>query len=109
MSFDHRDHLRLAWEAVARGGLAGALAEVPAALRALAAGAGRPEKYHETVTVGFVLLVAERWADQEDFDAFLARNPDLDRDALARWWRPETLASARARERFVMPDRPISG
>lgn len=105
MSLDHRAHVRLAWDAVRRGGLSAAIAEVPATLRALTAAVDRPEKYHETLTVGFVLLVAERFVADEDFETFWARNPDLGPDALARWWRPDTLASARARARFVMPDR----
>ena len=76
-SFDHRAHLRLAWSAIARGGLAAALAEVPAWLRDAAVAAGRPDRYHETVTVGFLLLVADRYREGEEVDAFLQRNPDL--------------------------------
>lgn len=102
--FDHRAHVHLAWDAVRRLGLAGALAEVRGYLRGVTAAAGVPEKYHETLTVGWVLLVADRFADGEPFDAFCARNPELLGDALARHWRKETLASERARGRFVFPD-----
>ncbi|MCA9494549.1 MAG: hypothetical protein KC621_31695 [Myxococcales bacterium] len=105
MTFDHRAHLRVAWEALDRGGLPTALIEVPAWLRGMAAAAGRPEKYNETVTLGFLLVLADRHRPGEDFDAFLERHPDLLRsDVLQRWWRPETLASERARRGFVFPD-----
>jgi hypothetical protein len=104
VTFTHRDHLELAWRSVGRVGLAGALIEVPAFLRGLTAAAGQPERYHETVTLGFLLLVADRYEAGEDFEAFCARNPDLFGPVLRRWWRTDTLASERARTRFVFPD-----
>ncbi|MCB9685479.1 MAG: hypothetical protein H6738_22540 [Alphaproteobacteria bacterium] len=106
MSFDHRAHLCLAWEALDRGGLPAALIEIPAWLRGMATAAGKPEKYNETVTLGFLLLLADRHRPGEAFDAFLDRNPDLLRsDVLQRWWRAETLTSERARRAFVFPDQ----
>jgi hypothetical protein len=107
-SFDHRAHLQLAWEAIARGGLPAALVEIPAYLRGMARAAGQPDRYHETVTVGFLLLIADRCAEppaSEPFDGFVERNLDLlDPGVLQRFWRPATLRSDRARRRFVFPD-----
>ena len=107
MSFDHRAHVRAAWEAVDRHGLAAAAARIPAFLQGFTAAAGVPERYHETVTWGWLLIVADRMIEGEGFEAFADRNPDLfdGSPILARFWRPETLASDRARRRFVFPDR----
>jgi hypothetical protein len=103
--FDHRAHIQVAWDAIRRVGLAGALLEVPAFLRGMATAAGRSEKYHETMTLGWLLLIADRFRPDEPFDAFCDRNPDLlATELLTRFWRPDTLASARARRQFVFPD-----
>ncbi|MEZ4241404.1 MAG: hypothetical protein R3F59_35680 [Myxococcota bacterium] len=77
MSLDHRGHLRLAWEAVGRGGLAGALVDVPPVLREMAREAGAPERYDHVLTVAYLEAVAARWRPGEPFDAFLARSPEL--------------------------------
>jgi len=112
-SFDHRAHLQLAWEAIAAGGLPAALAQVPAYLRGVARAAGHPERYHETVTLGFLLLIADRCAappGSESFDAFAERNAELlDPGILERFWRADTLRSDRARRQFVFPDGSRAG
>lgn len=105
---NHREHLQLTWEVVARRGVVAALSEVPAFLRGFAVARGRPDVYHETLTLGYVLLVADRYAEGEAFEVFLERNPEL-LGPLDRWWRAETLASERARRRFVFPDGPTPG
>lgn len=75
------------------------------ALRRMAARGGRPEAYHETITIAFLSLVSERMGDVADFEQFAALNPDLlDKRVLARWYRPERLASDRARRTFVLPE-----
>ena len=106
MSFDHRAHVHAAYACIAEHGLAGALARFPQRLRGMAAGAGVPEKYHETVTYGFLLLIADRARPGESFEQLVERCPELlDRGILGRYWHPETLASERARRAFVFPDR----
>jgi hypothetical protein len=110
-SFHHRHHVRVAWAYLERRHVLDVLARFCAGLRDLAAAAGQPGLYHETITWAFVLLVNERRADvgTEDWEAFAQRNPDL----LAwkpsvlerRYYREDTLWSDRARGRFVMPDR----
>jgi hypothetical protein len=114
-SFHHRDHVRVAWALLERQAVPDVLARFTAGLRRLAAAAGKPGLYHETITWAYVLLVNERRAPRgtEEWSAFLARNPDL------MWWRPsllevkyyreETLWSERARRVFVLPDRGSSG
>jgi hypothetical protein len=106
-TFSHRDHIRLAWLLLRRSGLPATLEAYRQGLRRLTAQAGRPDAYHETITFAFVLLVFDRLGEaDEDFSAFAHRNPDLfaKPSPLERWYRPETLGSDRARERFLLPE-----
>lgn len=82
------------------------------ALRTLTAKVGRPEKFHQTITLAFLSLVAERLAagGHGDFETFAAANPDLLTTAvLERWYSPERLASPTARDTFLLPDRRHGG
>lgn len=111
--FRHGDHVRVAWWYLLRYPLPQAMAIFSERLRHFAAARGRPEMYHETITVAYVLLISERldgagaasalpWAAfAEQHADLLAWNPSI----LERYYRPETLWSDRARRTFVMPDR----
>lgn len=103
----HADHVRLAWLYLRQGSLPEALARVSDGLRRFAASKGAPGRYHETITVGFVLLIQERLdASVVSWPAFAAANPDLlDTRVLERYWSRELLGSERARRTFMMPDR----
>jgi hypothetical protein len=107
--FRHRDHLRAAYLYLRRDGFAEAVGTMSAALRRFAASRGKAERYHETVTIAFLALINERLASSGDpgsFDAFVARHPEIaERDLLARYYRPETLASENARRSFVLEPR----
>ena len=113
-AFRHRHHVRMAWILLERRPVLDVLACFRAGLRRLAAAAGNPGLYHETITWAYVLLVNERRAapGAEGWPAFAARNPDLLlwKPSLleARYYREETLWSERARETFVLPDRPLT-
>ena len=107
-AFPHREHVRMAFETLRRYDFAETVLYFSRALRAMAARAGRPAAFHQTVTVAFLSLVAERMETHGDgdFAAFALANPDLiDKGALARWYRPERLASESARRTFLLPDR----
>lgn len=109
-SFRHADHVRMAWCYLRTLSLAETVSRYAAGLLRLATKAGRPDRYHETVTWAFVLIIHERMSADPDLDwpAFAERNPDLFEwpgGALAAYYRPETLESERARRTFVMPDR----
>jgi hypothetical protein len=108
-AFHHQDHVRLAWAHLQRYPLPVAIQRVCDGLRLLARHAGKPERYHETITWAWVLLVADRIARRgrrESFAAFAAANPDLlDSRLLWAHYRDETLASPEARQAFRMPDR----
>ena len=77
------------------------------ALRVMAARAGKPEAFNQTVTIAFLSLIAERMegAGALDFAALLRAHPELlDKRALSRWYRPQRLASEAARRAFLLPD-----
>jgi hypothetical protein len=105
--FRHSDHVRVGFEILHHHGFPDALAAYCAALKGMAMRAGRPGAYHETITVAFLSLIAERrtagrYADAE---AFIDDSPELmDRTILERWYTPERLFSDIARSTFVMPD-----
>ena len=80
------------------------------ALRRFATAKGAPDKYHETMTVAYMLIIAERIDStaSRDWAEFAVSNPDLltrTPSVLSRYYTDETLASERARRGFVMPDR----
>ena len=105
--FRHCDHVRLAFEMLRRAPFPAVAADYAAGLQRLAARAGRPEAYHETITIAFLSVVAERLlADEsDDFAGFAAAHPDLfDKALLARWYGPARLGSAAARRVFLLPE-----
>lgn len=108
--FHHAEHVRVAWMYLRRYPVPDALARFIAALKRFAAAHGVPGLYHETITIAFVLVIAERLdqASHLPWSEFAARNPDLltwKPSVLATYYLDETLASERARRSFVMPDR----
>ena len=105
--FRHADHVRMAFEVLARHPFLEAAAAVSVALKAMARRAGNAGAYHETITLAFLAVIAERRAAAkfEDYDAFAAANPDLlDKRVLARWYGPDKLRTEVARRMFVLPD-----
>ena len=105
--FRHADHVEVAHGLLARGSFAHAAACLSDGLRRKAARAGRPGAYHETVTLAFLAVIAERRGagGGDDFAAFAAANPDLfDKSILSRWYAPDRLASDLARQTFPLPE-----
>ena len=113
--FHHRDHVRVAWWYLRDSQLPEALVRFASGLRRFAAAQGKPDLYHETITTAYLLLINERLDDggrEADWEEFARRNPDLltwKPSILARYYRGETLGSARAKRTFVMPDRLEAG
>jgi hypothetical protein len=77
--FSHREHVRVSYELLERHPFPEALLHLARGLRQLAAKAGRPEVYHETITAAFLALIAERRLSGNywSWEDFAARNPDL--------------------------------
>jgi hypothetical protein len=111
-SFRHEEHVRVAFLYLRRYSLLDVLARFPAALQRYAAAHGKNGLYHQTISWAFLFIVNERMAAagaaEENWERFKQRNSDLlqgSKATLAKYYRDETIASAAAREYFVMPDR----
>ncbi len=108
--FRHADHVRLAWIYLRDCPLLEAIARFSSALRRFAAHHGVPEKYHETVTWAYLLLIHERMrrgGEPQDWERFRAENADLfarNPSILDRYYARATLESDVARKTFVLPD-----
>jgi|SRR6185437_12406559 len=108
--FHHAGHVHAAWIYLSRYPALEAIGRFCNSLRNFAASMGKPERYHETITWAYLLIVNERMQCQgggENWDSFAAANPDLldwENPILHRYYRKETLDSALARRVFLMPD-----
>ena len=106
--FGHREHLELAWTCLDRyRDVDAAHQTVAAAVRHVAQRHGMPDKYHETLTRAWVVVVAlHRALDAgESFDAFIAAHPRLlDRSLLSRHYSEPVLLSQAARAHWAEPD-----
>jgi len=106
--FDHEAHVYVGWLFVGEFGLAAAISRFDAALKRLTRQLGVPGKYHATITWMFLLLIGERFRDDEGWQEFRSRNQDLIADCkttLGRYYSDEYLFSDDARRRFVLPDK----
>jgi hypothetical protein len=112
-AFGHAEHVRVAWWYLRHADLPEGLCRFTSALRRFAAAQGAADRYHETITVAFVLVIADRLGTtgrDATWEAFAAANADLlswRPSVLETYYTEETLWSARARRAFVMPDRVI--
>ncbi len=105
--FSHADHVRMGFEMLGRYDFAQTAYHYSRALRAMTQRVGKPEIFHQTLTIAFLALIAERRyaGDYEDFTAFAAANPDLMTGSpIGEWYSPQRLASEAARTTFVLPD-----
>jgi hypothetical protein len=103
----HREHVRMGYEMLRRHTFAETVLHFSEALKGIATRAGKPGAFHQTVTIAYLSLIAERMERQidPDFTAFASANPDLfDKGVLARWYRPERLNSPEARRTFLLPE-----
>ena len=106
--FDHRAHVRLAWCYLRRYPLLEAIAQFCAALQAFTKRVGAEAKYHETVSVAFLLLIADGMHPDEDWSTFADRRADLingGMEAIRVHYSAQALDNDDARRRFMMPDR----
>ena len=105
--FPHREHVRMGFEMLRRHDFAETVFHFSSTLRAMAVRAGKPQAFHQTVTIAFLSLIAERMdsGDYADFDSFARANADLlDKSALSRWYPSERLATDAARRIFLLPE-----
>jgi hypothetical protein len=105
-AFPHSDHVRLAYEMLARYEFDEALARFAAGLRRMTTRLGKPGRYHATITTAFFALVAEHRARSgaSSWEELASHSPELlDPRCLRRWYPAELLGSDVARATFVLP------
>jgi hypothetical protein len=104
--FPHAAHLRLGYEMLERYSFGEAIVRFSRGLKLLAAKAGKPQIYHETITVAFLALINERRTRNGNgsWREFEANNADLlDKRCLEKWYGAEQLRSDLARRAFCLP------
>jgi hypothetical protein len=104
--FPHAEHVRLAFEMVRRCSFGETVARFSSGLKQLAAASGKPEVYHETITVGFLALINERRVRGNDSDwrQFIERNQDLlQKSCLESHYDRSQLETDLARTTFCLP------
>jgi hypothetical protein len=106
--FNHAAHVRVAWYYLRSCSVLEAMARFAAGIRRFADSKGAATKYHETITIAYLLIIHERLdgARSLTWESFAERNADLfDRALLSRYYSDQLLTSERARDGFVLPDR----
>ena len=109
--FHHADHLHMGWLYLTRFPATEAIARFSQALRVYATSLGKPNRYHETVSWAYLLLLNERIrraGTLSTWNQFATAHSELfdwKNSILLTYYREETLRSEIARRVFVMPDR----
>ena len=112
--FHHREHLRVAWAYLQEANSAeDACARMCSAIRGFASAAGAPGKYHETMTVFWVRLLAlvrERYPAERNIEPILQTHAFLlDKHTPLRYYSRGRLMSDEARLTWHPPDlRPLN-
>lgn len=109
--FSHREHVRLAWIYLRDYPPLTALEKFCEGLKRFAASLGKADRYHETISWAYLLLIHERMAKTESahsWEVFAEANGDLfgwNPSILTRYYREETLQSDLAKRVFLFPDK----
>ena len=109
--FHHASHLHVAWVYLDESSsVRQAANKMRNTLRRFAAAAGKPEKYHETITLFWVHLLAHAASRAERLEDIVHANPQLlEKNFPLAYYSPERLFSDEARTSWVEPDlKPLS-
>jgi len=107
-SFGHREHVYAAWLLISELGEREAAEQYVQTLRSLTVKLGVPEKYHETITRFYLMLIGERMRQHKDegWEDFEAHHEDLfDKALLSRYYSKARIQSREAHRHFLLPDR----
>jgi hypothetical protein len=108
-AFTHAQHVRLAWACLRTMPLLPAMIEFRRLLRAYATHHGKPNLYHETITLAYLLLVYERIARTphlKEWAAFSTEHADLlsfRNGPFFQLYSPDVLHNPAARVHFMLP------
>jgi hypothetical protein len=107
-SFAHRDHVRVGFLLLCANEFDEATLILSNRIRAMAAAAGDPNKFHATRTTAWMHLIESRrmaGSPPGDSEAFLRSHPELLRSSLLNdYYSAELLRSDGARAQYVQPD-----
>ena len=106
--FHHREHIRVAWLYLKSSDATRAAESMAAGVRRFANHHGATQKYHHTLTLAWMRLVAAALVETpegHDFAKFLAEHAELgDKDLLKKYYSADLLQTNTAREDWVEPD-----
>ena len=106
-AFGHAAHVRAAYLYLRAEEFAGALERTRRAIRNFARHLGKPERYHETITVACLALIQEHLCQRGDgggWPGFARDNPELlQPDLLLHFYPRSQLQSELARKVFLLP------
>jgi len=109
-NFQHGSHLHVAWTYLSESStVSEAAGKMRNTLRKFAAAAGKAEKYHETITLFWVYLLATvrppALAVSRSLEEVVRANPRLlEKDFPLSYYSPDRLFSDLARNSWVAPD-----
>src|ERR1700675_4451441 len=105
--FGHAAHVRAAYLYLQEFDFAEALGRIRRAIRSYAEHLGKPDRYHETITVAYVALIQQHICERGDgggWTAFARANSELFQPGLLRHFYPKAqLESDLARTVFLLP------
>ena len=106
--FHHREHLRVAWLYLKSSDATRATERMSAGIRRFANVEGVTEKYHHTLTLFWMRLLAVALVETPEgcaFEEFLAAHPELgDKNLPLKYYSPHLLEAPAARQGSVEPD-----
>jgi|ERR1051325_2952324 hypothetical protein len=106
--FHHREHLRVAWLYLKSSDASRAAERMTAGILRFANHHGATQKYHHTLTLFWMRVVAAALVETPEgrsFEEFLGANPELcDKNLPAKYYSATLLQSPAAREGWVEPD-----
>ena len=101
----HREHVRLTWLYLQQWGEPETRVRLPGGIRKYAAAQGASEKYHHTVTLAWIRLIAAAARSCPTLEATLSQHPELlDKNWLHGFYSEAVLSSVQARRAWVEPD-----
>ena len=111
--FHHASHLHVAWVYLSESSsLTEAAVKMSNTLRNIAAAAGKPEKYHETITIFWIYILAGARivANNKNLEQIVQQHPQLlEKDFPLAYYSSELLFSDQARTSWIGPDlKPFS-
>src|SRR4030081_3960698 len=105
--FHHREHIRVAWLYLKSNDASRAAERMSEGIRRFANHHGATQKYHHTLTLAWMRLVAAALVETPEgytFEQFITAHPQLqDTSFLDKYYSKEVLQSVAAREAWVDP------